>query len=221
VATSGEARAKIEREASGITGADPRTPTQEPVERSAGRPSTPEGVGRGAPLTACRRGAKSSPGSAVEEGWRRVAHTVPGVDSGVDESVDSVSTPVLALGQGWGRFRAADHTTSRWIKASIRDLVWSAARKRVVSGFGDGDGHGVFGWFQSGVGDRGRCGFGKGWWISAGREGTDAGGAASAWCAGEAGKGRTWTEVRIGTELGTATSSRYVDEAGEGRGWCR
>jgi hypothetical protein len=221
VATSGEARTKIEREASGITGADPRPPTQEPVERSAGRPSTPEGVGRAAPLTACRRGAKSSAGSAGEEGWRRVAHTVPGVDSGVDESVDSVSTPVLALGQGWGRFRAADHTTSRWINASIRDLVWSAARKRVVSGFGDGDGHGVFGRFRSGVGDRGRCEVGKGRGISAGREGTVAGGAASAWCGGEAGKGRADIEIRIGTDLGTASSRWCVGEVCESRGWRR
>jgi hypothetical protein len=188
MAASNGAR-NVNREASGVTEAQPTGPTYLPPKRSDGRPSTPEGVGRVAPLTACRRGAKSSARSAGEERDR----TVPGVDQAVDKAVDCVSTPVLALGVCWTRFRAADHASSRFKNRIIRESTWSAARKRMVSGSGDGGGHGVC-WFPELESDRGRCGcgVGSGGRCGARREGTKAGRWPSSWYADGGSQVRRW-----------------------------
>jgi hypothetical protein len=188
MATSNGVR-RINREASGVTEAHPQPPTYLPVERSDGRPSTPKGVGREAPLTACRRGAKSLARSAGGERDR----TAPGVDETVDKPVDAVSTPVLALGVCWGRFRAADQTPTRFKNRIIHVVIWSAARNRVVPVLGDGGGHGVFGGSEvEGYGGRCGCGVGSGGRSGARREGTKAGSWPSSWYVDETDQVQRW-----------------------------
>lgn len=183
------------QEAPGVKEADPQPPTYLPSERSAGRPSTPEGVGREAPLTACRRGAKSSARSAREESGGRGSPTVPGVDQVVEKVVDPASTPALACRSGRRRPRPADHAYSRSKNRIIHESTWSAGRGLEVGGDQDGCGCGVAGGRQRFCGGRGRCGGGVGY-------------------GDVAGDGR-------GTKAGEGPSNWYVDGTGDSRGWYR
>ena len=106
-------------------------PTYLPAKRCAGRPSTPEGVGREAPLTAARRGAKSLGRSAGQgtnsEGGRECGRTC-----GL-----GVHSP-FALCCGWRRPSAADHahTPCEHHMSGVRS--WSAAEGLVGPGERDG-----------------------------------------------------------------------------------
>ena len=120
--------------------ADLSSPTYPQPKRSAGRPSTPEGVGRFAPLTACLRCADHRDRAAGSETEK--AESKCGLTLGV------VIRSHLGSGVGWGRFRFADHNRTRSINQPGRDLsvrLWSANRKRRVAWFPGGCETGEFG----------------------------------------------------------------------------
>jgi hypothetical protein len=86
----------------------PSMPTSLALKRRVGRPSTPKGVGRYAPLTATRHDTEEA---AMSADW--TSGRASGVDCGVDGAMDRAFTPVLALRCGCGRPPAADHAPSR------------------------------------------------------------------------------------------------------------
>ena len=86
----------------------PSMPTSLALKRRVGRPSTPKGVGRCAPLTAARHDTEEA---AMSADW--TSGRASGVNCGVDGAMDRAFTPVLALRCGCGRPPAADHAPSR------------------------------------------------------------------------------------------------------------
>jgi len=127
----------------------PSPPTYLQPKRSAARPSTPKGVGRCAPLTACLRRAKLAGRSAGRDtgdhlgssgginGTGRTGFSY-GLDTG--QLCDPGVRSHLGFGAGWGRFLFADHNRTRsinqpWAVLGVR--LWSANRKR-LAGCGGG-----------------------------------------------------------------------------------
>lgn len=86
----------------------PSLPTSLALKRRVGRPSTPKGVGRCAPLTATRHDTEEA---AMSADW--TSGRASGVDCDVDGAMDRAFTPVLALRCSCGRPPAADHAPSR------------------------------------------------------------------------------------------------------------
>lgn len=148
-------------------------PTYPQLKRGAGRPSTPKGVGREAPLTAARRRAKSL-GRSAGQGTSR-EHSRGGQGCGRTRGL-GVHSP-LAWSCGCGRPSAADHahTPSRERTNGVRS--WSAAEGLVGPGERDGCERGAAGYRRgSGECDGGDEGktkagrsvvllrLGSGWW---------------------------------------------------------
>jgi hypothetical protein len=111
-------------------------------KRSAARPSTPKGVGRCAPLTACLRGAKLAGRSAGRDSGDTRGKTSRGGLSyglGCERSCDPGVRSHLAFLCGWGRFWFPDHNRTRSRKqpgAVLGVRLWSGNQKRHVAGCG-------------------------------------------------------------------------------------
>ena len=157
------AEKKSRAEARGLAAASaahPFQPTYLPAKRGAGRPSTPKGVGREAPLTAARRRAKSL-GRSAGQGTSG-EHSRGGQGCGRTRG-PGVHSP-LALCCGWRRPSAADHahTPSGTRTSGVRS--WSAAEGLMGPGERDGCERGAG--YRRGSGD---CGGGDEGKTKAGR----------------------------------------------------
>lgn len=138
MANSGEARAKIEREASGITGAQPLPPTQKPKLRRGDRRSRAPRARPLRGLTAGQPGGHHRGGSAEQ---RRATVTTPDptptirpsrsagaerpAESGAESATDQWSAARWLCGAGEG---VPGQPTKRPHDSKIESFMWSFGR---------------------------------------------------------------------------------------------